>query len=115
MTMRMGADSIYTYTKGVSFQDGTIQSTAATVNSQSLQTGVAVFTGGTSSAVVFGTTYKGASAPTVVVTGLDGVYTNGLSFSITVAGTNGAWTGFTLNLSGALFGAFNWIAIGNPN
>ena len=29
MTMRMGADSVLTYTKGVSFQDGTLQSTAA--------------------------------------------------------------------------------------
>ena len=113
MTMRMGADSVLTYTKGVSFQDGTLQSTAATPQSQSLQTGVAIFTGGTSSAVVFGTPYTGASAPTVVVTGLDGVYTYGLSFSLTVAGTNGAWTGFTLYLSGALFGAFNWIAVGN--
>ena len=113
MTMRMGADSVLTYTKGVSFQDGTLQSTAANPTSQSLQTGVAIFTGGTSSAVVFGTPYTGASAPTVVVTGLDGVYTQGLSFSLTVAGTNGAWTGFTLYLSGALFGAFNWIAVGN--
>ena len=113
MTMRMGADSVLTYTKGVSFQDGTLQSTAANPLSQSLQTGVAIFTGGTSSAVVFGTPYTGASAPTVVVTGLDGVYTYGLSFSLTVAGTNGAWTGFTLYLSGALFGAFNWIAVGN--
>ena len=111
MTMRMGADSVYTYTKGVSFQDGTIQSTAATVNSQSIQTGVAIFTGGTSSAVVFGTTYTGASAPIVVATGLDGVYTQNLAFSVTVAGSPGAWTGFTLNLSNALFGAFNWIAI----
>ena len=113
MTMRMGADSVLTYTKGVSFQDGTLQSTAANPLSQSLQTGVAIFTGGTSSAVVFGTPYTGASAPTVVVTGLDGVYTPGLSFSLTVAGTNGAWTGFTLYLSGALFGAFNWIAVSN--
>ena len=113
MTMRMGADSVLTYTKGVSFQDGTLQSTAANPLSQSLQTGVAIFTGGTRSAVVFGTPYTGASAPTVVVTGLDGVYTYGLSFSLTVAGTNGAWTGFTLYLSGALFGAFNWIAVSN--
>lgn len=113
MTMRMGADSVLTYTKGVSFQDGTLQSTAANTTSQSLQTGVAIFTGGTSSAVVFGTPYTGASAPTVVVTGLDGVYTYGLSFSVVVAGTNGAWTGFTLYLSGALFGAFNWIAVSN--
>ena len=115
MTMRMGADSVYTYTKAVSFQDGTIQTTAANPQANTIQAGVAVFTGGTSSAVTFTTPYIGASAPTVVVTGLDGVYTHGLSFSVTVTGTNRAWTGFTLNLSGALLGAFNWIAVGNTN
>jgi hypothetical protein len=114
--INMGGTSVFTKTQGIKFADGTEQDTAAVTpnpGAQSLQTGVAVFTGGTSSAVVFGTTYTGVLAPTVVVTGLDGVYTHGLSFSLTVAGTNGAWTGFTLNLSGALFGAFNWIAIGN--
>ena len=112
-THKMGGDSVVTNTLGIQFTDGTFQSTAANTKSQSLQTGVAIFTGGTSSAVVFGTPYTGASAPTVVVTGLDGVYTHGLSFSVVVAGTSGAWTGFTLYLSGALFGAFNWIAVGN--
>ena len=29
MTMRMGADSVYTYTKGINFADGTVQTTAA--------------------------------------------------------------------------------------
>ena len=111
--INMGGNSVFTTTKAIKFADGTLQSTAANTKSQSLQTGVAIFTGGTSSAVVFGTPYTGASAPTVVVTGLDGVYTQGLSFSLTVAGTNGAWTGFTLYLSGALFGAFNWIAVSN--
>ena len=109
----MGGSSVVTTTDAISFTDGTLQSTAANTQSQSLQTGVAIFTGGTSSTVVFGTPYTGASAPTVVVTGLDGVYTHGLSFSVVVAGTSGAWTGFTLYLSGALFGAFNWIAVGN--
>ena len=113
VTTQMGGNSVWTNTKGIMFSDGTTQDTAANPTSQSLQTGVAIFTGGTSSAVVFGTPYTGASAPTVVVTGLDGVYTHGLSFSVVVAGTNGAWTGFTLYLSGALFGAFNWIAVGN--
>ena len=28
MTMRMGADSVYTYTKGINFADGTVQTTA---------------------------------------------------------------------------------------
>ena len=111
--INMGGGSVFTTTQGIKFEDGTEQDTAATPQSQSLQTGVAIFTGGTSSAVVFGTPYTGASAPTVVVTGLDGVYTHGLSFSLTVAGTSGAWTGFTLYLSGALFGAFNWIAVSN--
>ena len=113
---KMGGDSVVTNTDAVLFTDGTEQDTAAVTpnpKAQSLQTGVAVFTGGTSSAVVFGTPYTGASAPTVVVTGLDGVYTQGLSFSVVVAGTSGAWTGFTLYLSGALFGAFNWIAVSN--
>jgi hypothetical protein len=108
----MGGNSVFTTTAGIKFADGTDQTTAATVNSQSIQTGVAIFTGGTSSAVVFGTTYTGASAPIVVATGLDGVYTQNLAFSVTVAGSPGAWTGFTLNLSKALFGAFNWIAAG---
>ena len=114
-TTQMGGNSVWTNTKGIMFSDGTSQSTAANPTSQSLQTGVAIFTGGTSSAVVFGTPYTGASAPTVVVTGLDGVYTQGLSFSLTVAQNphSGAWTGFTLYLSGALVGAFNWIAVGN--
>ena len=111
--INMGGTSVFTKTQGIKFSDGTEQDTTANTKSQSLQTGVAIFTGGTSSAVVFGTTYTGASAPTVVVTGLDGVYTHGLSFSVVVAGTGGAWTGFTLYLSGALFGAFNWIAVGN--
>ena len=111
--INMGGNSVFTKTQGIKFMDGTEQDTAANPKSQSLQTGVAIFTGGTSSAVVFGTPYTGAVAPTVVVTGLDGVYTHGLSFSVGVAGTNGAWTGFTLYLSGALIGAFNWIAVGN--
>jgi hypothetical protein len=115
MTMLAGSSSVNTYTSAITFSDGSVQSTAANAQVNTLQAGVAVFTGGTSSAVTFTTPYIGASAPMVVVTGLDGVYTHGLSFSITVAGSSGAWTGFTLNLSGALLGAFNWIAVGNPN
>ncbi len=109
--MNMGADSVYTYTTGVRFEDGTVQTTAAVKP----QVGVAIFTGGNTSSVIFATQYVGNSAPIVVVTGLDGVVSDGLFFSVSMVGSPGAWTGFTLKLSGNLFGAFNWLAAGNPD
>ena len=116
MTMNMGADTVYTYTKGIRFHDGTVQTTAAgTELFTAPQCGVALFTGGATSAVVFVTPYVANSAPIVVVTGLAGVYTHSLFYSVSLTGTAGAWTGFTLTLSANLFGAFNWVAIGNPD
>lgn len=114
-TINMGGTSVFTKTQGINFANGTTQLTASNSQADSIQAGVAIFTGGTSTTVAFTAAYVAASAPIVIVTGLDGVYTHSLFFSISVLGTSGAWTGFTLNLSGSLLGAFNWIAIGNPN
>ena len=108
LTHKMGGDNVVTNTNSILFTTGTELFTAP-------QCGVAVFTGGATSAVVFVTPYVANSAPIVVVTGLDGTYTNSLFYSVSLTGTAGAWTGFTLTLSANLFGAFNWVAIGNPD
>jgi hypothetical protein len=113
----MGATSVRTDTSGIDFQDGTEQLTAAvspTPQVASLQAGVVVCTG-TSSTVIFAKPYVGLQAPVVVVTGLNNSYESSLFYSVSIAGTNGNWTGFTLNLSASLFGAFGWMAIGNPS
>ena len=77
------------------------------------QIGVAVCTGN-GPTITFGRAYVGTLAPVVIVTQI-GTTPNGLSTSITMIGTAGAWTGFTLNLSGSFFGAYSWLATGNPN
>ena len=110
----MGSTSVDTSTQGVRFADGTYQTTSANPQANTLQCGVAVCTG-SGPTVNFSTPYVGASAPIVVVTGIDGFDTHSLFYSVSLAGSSGNWTGFTLNLSGTFFGAFNWIAVGNPN
>ena len=116
MTMYMGANSVYASVKGVAFQDGTVQTTAAVTSTQpnTLQCGVAVFTGGTLSTVTFAAPYIANSAPVVVCNALDGAV-SGEPSSLTVLGSGGDWTGFVLTISHNLFGAYNWIALGNPN
>jgi hypothetical protein len=104
---KMGGDSVVTNTESVLFTNGTEQFSA-------VQAGVAVCTG-TGPTVAFANPYIGALAPIVVVTGLDGWDTHGLGVSVSLIGTSGAWTGFTINISGSFFGAFNWMAAGNPN
>ena len=105
----MGSSNVDTSTLGIRFADGTYQTTAASV--PNIQYGVAVCTG-SGPTVNFSTSYTGSNAPIVVVTGLDGVDTHSLFYSVAIVGSSGAWTGFTLNLSGTLYGAFGWIAIG---
>jgi hypothetical protein len=115
LTHKMGGDSVVTNTLAVLFTDGTEQFTAGIPASLNIQCGVALFTGGTVSTVTFATPYTAVQAPIVVVTGLNSVYTHSLFESVASLGSNGAWTGFTLTISAALFGAYNWLACGNPN
>lgn len=110
----MGGNSVFTSTQGIKFADGTQQNTAAAAATPP-QTGVVVFTGGTASSFVFTKPFVASTAPVVILTPLDGVDTHSIFWSMSVNGTNGNWTGFTVNLSGALFGAFNFVAYGSPN
>ena len=114
LTHKMGGDSVITNTEAVLFTDGTLQTTAASPQPNTIQAGVAICTS-TSASVAFASNYVGSNAPVVVITGLDGFDTHSLFTSVSIVGTAGAWTGFTINVSGTFFGAFNWIAIGNPN
>ncbi len=96
----------------LNFSDGTVQTTAAKTPPVT-QTGVAVCTGGGPS-ITFATPFVATSAPTIVVTQI-GSSPNGLGVAVHVNGVNGNWTGFTLELSGSFFGAYAWVAFGNPN
>lgn len=111
---KMGGDSVLTNTAGVEFNDGSIQYTAANLQANTMQGGVAVCTG-SGPTITFTSAYVGLQAPIVVATGLDGWSGDGLNYSVSLVGTAGAWTGFKLNLSGTFFGAFNWVAFGNPD
>ena len=75
--------------------------------------GTAVCTG-SGPTVNFTSNFKATLAPSVIVAQI-GTSTNGLGVAVHVNGTNGAWTGFTLELSGSFFGAYAWVAVGNPN
>jgi hypothetical protein len=110
-THKMGGDSVVTNTLGIQFTDGSYQSSAALA--PTLQCGVAVCTG-SSSVVTFLQNYIGEQAPVVFITQI-GTTPNGASASVHVNGTNGAWTGFTLELSSSFFGAYSWVSVGNPN
>ena len=109
MSMSQGASSVYQNCKGVIFQDGTVQSTAA-VSSPAPLVGVAVMTG-TSVAITFANPFVGAAAPVVLLT----PYTQAPSYWVTFQGTAGNWTGFTVHTASNFFGAFNYMAVGNPN
>ena len=109
----MGGDSVITNTLSVSFTDGTKQSTAADPAFRA-QCGVAIFTGGSVSTVTFSTSYVAVAAPAVVCNPLDGAV-SGEPSSVHILGGSGAWTGFSLTLSNNVFGAYNWISLGNPN
>lgn len=98
--------------KQLVFLDGSIQDTAYVIP-QLPQTGVAVCTG-SSSTVTFSKPYVGSASPAVVATQIDST-PNGLSICISMIGSPGNWTGFTLKLSSSFFGAYSWIAYGNPN
>ena len=114
---RMGSSNVDTSTLGIRFADGTYQTTAAVADNaqaNTLQAGVAVCTS-QSVSVTFASPYVATKAPIVVVTGIDGFDTHGIFTSVSAVGSASAWTGFTVNLSGTFFGAFNWVAIGNPN
>jgi hypothetical protein len=89
--------------QGITFSDGTDQTSG-------VQSGVAVCTG-PSSSVTFESPYATERAPQIVATQI-GSTPNGLSACISVTGTNGAWTGFTLHLSSSFFGAYAWLAQG---
>jgi len=113
---RMGSSSVDTVCAGIRFPDGSYQTTAATTNTQanSLQCGVAIFTSGSTSTVTFANPYVATASPAVVCTALDGAV-SGEPSSVRVLGSNNNWTGFSLTLSSSIFGAYNWIALGNPN
>lgn len=78
-----------------------------------MQTGIAVCTGG-SPTVTFASLFVGPTAPNVVVSQI-GTTPNGLGVACHILGSSGAWTGFTLELSGSFFGAYVYIAFGTPN
>ncbi len=109
---RMGSNSVDAVCAGVRFGDGTYQTSAAAAFRA--QCGVAIFTGGSVSTVTFSTSYVAVAAPAVVCNPLDGAV-SGEPSSVHILGGNGAWTGFSLALSSNVFGAYNWISLGNPN
>ena len=102
MSMSQGASSVYQNAKGVIFQDGTVQTTAAVAAVAPL-VGVAVLTG-TTSPIVFASPYTSAAQPVVLLT----PYTQAPSYWVTFQGTAGNWTGFTVNVASSYFGAFNY-------
>lgn len=109
----MGGDSVITNTLAIDFTDGTSQSTAADPALRA-KCGVAIFTGGATSTVTFSAPYVATGAPVVVCNPLDGAV-SGEPSSVHILGGSGAWTGFSLTLSNNVFGAYNWISLGNPN
>ncbi len=68
--------------------------------------GKAVFAGGTSAAVNFGTAYT--AVPVVII---QPEVPGGVTFTITAISNSG----FTITASGAFTGNVGWVAIGNPN
>ena len=113
---RMGSNSVDLICAGVRFGDGTYQTSAAVAADPAFraQCGVAIFTGGSVSTVTFSTSYVAVAAPAVVCNPLDGAV-SGEPSSVRILGGSGAWTGFSLTLSNNVFGAYNWISLGNPN
>ena len=109
MSFNVGGSNANVNTQKINFTDGTFQITAAA----SMQVGVAVCTG-SGPTVNFATPFVGVQAPVVHVTQI-GTSPNGLGVCVSVNGTNGDWTGFTLHLSGSFFGAYGWVAFGNPD
>ncbi len=109
----MGSKATKHSTAGILFADGTEQDTASGLQVAPL-VGVLVATGSNPS-FVFTNNYVGATAPIVIITAVDGLDTSGKQWSVSVSGSPGAWTGFTINISGSVFGAFNYVVFGNPN
>lgn len=109
----MGSLQVFTTTLGIKFADGTQQNTSAGFAVAPLA-GVLVCTGATAT-YNFANNYVGNSAPIVVITALDGLENSGKQWGVSINGSPGAWTGFTINVSGSVFGAFNYVVFGNPN
>ena len=111
----LGSDSLVTLAKSIKFADGTIQATAASTPPR-IEVGSAPFAGSSSSAVTFPTTFVAATAPVVLVCPQGGLGPIPTVTNITVNGTAGAYTGFTLTLSSSwTAGGYNYIAVGTPN
>ena len=69
---------------------------------------------GSGPTVNFAANFTATTAPVVIVSQV-GTTPNALSASVSINGSAGAWTGFTLHLSGSFFGAYSYIAVGTPN
>lgn len=113
MALNVGASDAAVNAKQVNFSDGTVQTTSSGLSVAPL-VGVLVATGGNPS-VVFANPYIASAAPIVIITALDGLATSGKQWGVTINGSPGAWTGFTIVISGSVFGGFNYIVFGNPN